>query len=377
MAVALQAVAHAADVREWTDRLGRKFEAEIIANDALRATFALPGKGKAVLPLAQLSAADVAFIGIWRRQHPEAPLVDPEKLAPWPADAAAANIEVRLVSDDPKARAFVNEGAHFLIQSDAKLPAGVMTDLNAVFEATRAALMALPFGFHAGGETEKYRVFLFSTAEDYGRAGGASASGGFYDGAKDRMLILLPNLGIDPDHRNFDYRKNLFVLKHEVTHQLLRFPEGRLPMWLNEGIAEVIAATPYAQGRYTFSALDTAIGAYVQKWRHPGDLKPMFITPPGPLMAVTPALWEARVSGKNAYEMYNSAALFTYFLLRHDGAGDGRPVAAFLDALRRDEPPEKALADHIRRGRTDEKLAADFAAFLRRCGLKFEFDIPR
>ena len=364
------------EAREWTDRLGRKFEAEIIANDSLRATFALPGKGKAVLPLAQLSAADAAFVGTWRSAHPEAPLVDAEKLAPWPADAAAANIEVRLVSENPKTRAFVHEGAHFVIQSDAKLPAGVMTDLNAVFEATRAALMALPFGFHPGGETEKYAVFLYSTAEDYGRAGGASASGGYYDGRNDRMLILLPNLGIrtDAEHRNFDYRKNLFVLKHEVTHQLVRFGEERLPMWFNEGIAEVMAATPYAQGRYTFSALDTAIGAYVQKWRHPGDLKPMFITPPGPLMAVSRATWEARVSGKNAYEIYNSAALFTFFLLRHDGAGDGRPVAAFLDAVRRDEPVDKAITDHIRRGRSDEKLAADFSVFLRRLGLKFEFE---
>ena len=52
----LHAFAHGGEAREWTDRLGRKFEAEIIANDSLRATFALPGKGKAVLPLAQLSA---------------------------------------------------------------------------------------------------------------------------------------------------------------------------------------------------------------------------------------------------------------------------------------------------------------------------------
>lgn len=368
---------HAAEMREWTDRLGRKFQAEIIANDALRVTFALAGKGKAVVPLAQLSAADVAFVETWRRLHPEAPLVDADKLAPWPAEAAAANVEVRLVSENPKDRAFVYEGAHFVIQSGVKLPAAVMTDLNAVFEATRAALMALPFGFHAGGETEKYRVFLHSTAEAYGRAGGASASGGFYDGENDRMLILLPNLGIHigADQRNFDHRKNLFVLKHEVTHQLLRHG-GRFPMWFNEGIAEVIAATPYAQGRYTFSALDTAIGSYVQKWRRPGDLKPMLITPPGPLMAVTPATWEARVTGGNAYEIYNSAALFTYFLLRHDGAGDGKAVAAFLDALRRDDSPGQAMAAHIRRGRSDEKLEAEFSAFLKRRGLKFEFDPP-
>jgi hypothetical protein len=375
LCLASQICATGAEMREWTDRTGRKFEAGIIANDAQRVTFVLPGGGKAVVPIAQLSVVDAAFVGSWRGMHPEAPLVDAEKLAPWPAGATAASIEIRLISEDPKAGAYVYEGAHFIVQSDVKLPLGVVADLNAVFEATRSALMALPLGLHRGGEAGKYRAFLFSTPEGYGRAGGGSASGGYYDGRTDRMLILLPNLGIrsGADGRNFDYRKNLFVLKHEVVHQLLRHWRGLLPMWFNEGLAEVMAATPYAQGRYTFSALDSAMGAYVKKWRSPGDVQPLAITPPGDLMSLSLATWDARVGAQNAYELYNSAALFTYFLLRHEGAGDGRRVASFLDALRRGEPEPDAVARQIRAGRSDARMQAEFGVFLRKLRLPFEF----
>jgi hypothetical protein len=389
-----------AEMREWSDRAGRKFTAEILANDAWRVTFALPDRSKAVLPLAQLSAADVQFVAAWRKANPGAPLVDPQRLAPWPGEVSAADIEIHLKREDPKAPAFLYEGAHFIVQSDVKLPLGVVRDLNGVFEGTRAALMALPFGLHAGGEEEKYPVLLFSNADQYGQAGGGTASGGYFHGPSGRMLILLPNLGIRTDGATqaFDYQKNLFVVKHEVTHQILQRWGDAFPVWFNEGLAEVIAATPYTRGRYTFTAMDTAIGTYAQKWRNSGDQKPMILIPPSQMMEFTNSSWEARVAGKSAYELYNSAALFTYFLLRHDGTGDGSAVAGFLDVLRREigrelaeaarsplgqiqgdpmsEVRAKAVADFIRRGRSDEKLAADFANFLKRRGLRVEFESP-
>jgi hypothetical protein len=363
------------EMRQWNDRAGRKFDAEIVANDALRVTLRQQGGAKIVLPLQQLSAADAEIVSVWRSRNPDAPLVDPDKLAPWPANAMAANVEVRSVSDTAKPGPQLYEGAHFSIHSGVRLPLGVIGDLNAVFEATRAALIALPLGLHRGGERGKYHVFLFPNAAEYGRAGGGSASGGYYDGRTDRMLILLPNLGIRVEGAGaaFDYRKNLFILKHEVTHQLLRHWRGFLPMWFNEGLAEVIAATPYAQGQYTFSGLDTALAAYVKKWRRPGDTTPLAITPPADLLSLTRETWEARVGTQNAYDIYNSAGLFTYFLLRHEGAGDGRRVASMLEALRQGASTEDAVARHLRVGWSDKQMAAEFAVFLRRRGLTFEF----
>jgi hypothetical protein len=390
-----------AEMREWTDRSGKVFSAEIVATDAWRATFALPERRKAVLWLSQLSEADADFVAKWRAANPTAPLVDPQRLAPWPAEAAAADIEVKLKTEDPAATAFLYEGAHFTMQSDVRLPLDVVRDLNAVFEATRAALMALPLGLHRGGEREKYAVHFFSTPEQYAAAGGVPASGGYFDGNTGRMLLLLPNLGIRATGfaRTYEHQKNLFVVKHEVTHQLLRRWGDALPVWFSEGFAEVIAAAPYARGRYTFSGMDAAIAAYVRKWRSPGDTKPLHLVPPARLMEFTLSSWEERVAEKSAYELYNSAALFVYFLLLHDG--DGSAVAGFLDALRRERNKpraeimagtirfssgslesvsstsafvQKATADFIRRGRSDEKLAADFSAFVKKLGLSAEFE---
>ena len=151
----LVARAPCAETREWTLRTGQKFTAEIIASDAWRATFSLPDHSKAVLPLAQLSQDDANFVTTWRTANPTAPLIDPQRLAPWPAEAAAADIEVKVKTEDPKASSFTYEGTHFIMESDVALPLDVVRDLNAVFEGTRAALMALPLGLHPGGEREK------------------------------------------------------------------------------------------------------------------------------------------------------------------------------------------------------------------------------
>ena len=393
-------IAQCADMREWTDRTGRKFTAEIIANDAWRATFALPDHSKAVLAISQLSPADVDFVAAWRAQNPTAPLIDPQRLAPWPAEAAAADIEVKVKSENPQTSSFTYEGTHFTMESDVSLPLDVVRDLNAVFEGTRAVLMALPLGLHRGGEAEKYPVQLFSTPEQYAAAGGMTASGGYFQGSTGRMLLLLPNLGIHTKGlaRTFDYQKNLFILKHEVTHQLLMRWGDAFPVWFGEGFAEVIAATPYARGRYTFSGMDTAVAAYVQKWRSRGDTKPLHLITPASLMAFDGPSWDTRVAGQSAYELYNSAALFVYYLLRNDGSGDGTAVASFLDTLRRElnrqrtsratlqfgqfrmtaaaPPAVKAATDFIRQGRSDEKLTADFAAFLKKLGLRVEFEMP-
>lgn len=374
-ALAFALPGHAGELREWTDRKGTKFSASIVANDAFRVTLEVPERGGIVVPLAQLSDGDADFIAAWRKRNRAAPLVDPARIAPWPGEVAVADFSVRQTMDDETARVFVYEGARFLIRSDVRLPLEVVRDLNAVFESTRMALMSLPIGLHPGGEDGRYQVFLFSTAEGYGQAGGPPGSGGYYEGRSDTMLIMLPNLGINVSggKRIFDYQRNLFILKHEVTHQLLRHWRGALPTWLNEGLAEVMAAAPYVRGRYNFTAMDAAIGTYVQKWRKAGEARPLVIATPAALLGIDQDSWQSHVNGQTAYDLYNSAALFTWFLLRHDAPGDGRGIAAFLDAVRRGGDPGDAVSAHILRGRGNARLLADFSEFLRKRGLRYQF----
>ena len=366
----------AGELREWTCPPGKPFAAELLAADGLRATLLVPGRGKAVVPFAMLSPEDVRYIQQWRAQNRRAPLIDPERIAPWPSEAVAESLDVRAVEEDAAASKFAYESAHFAVESDLKLPVPVVRDITAVFEATRAALIALPLGLLRGEEDEKYAVAMFSTAAAYQAAGGIEGSGGYYDGKSRRMLIYLPNLGIRQGMYALalDFQRQTYVLKHEVTHQLLGRWGVLLPVWLNEGFAECMAATPYTRGRYSFQNLDGAMHDYLLKWRAMPDRRDLLLIPPPRLMALSSEQWRDEVSAVTAYPLYNSSGLLAHWFLHHDGKGDGAGMAAYFDALRRGVPPEKAEAEQLLRGRTRESLTPGMQALCRKLGLQWKMD---
>ena len=374
--VLLAGAGWAGELRQWTCPPGKPFEAELLAADGLRATLLVRGRGKAVVPFALLSAEDVRYIRAWRAKNRRAPLIDPERLASWPAEAVAENLDVRAVGEDAATSKFSYESAHFAVESDLKLPVPVVRDITAVFEATRAALIALPLGLARGEEDGKYPVAMFSTAAAYQAAGGIEGSGGYFDGRSRRMLIYLPNLGIKQGMYALalDFQRQSFVLKHEVTHQLLAEWGALLPVWLNEGFAECMAATPYTRGRYSFQNHDGAMHDYLLKWRATPDRRDLLIIPPARLMALSFPQWRDEVSAVTAYPLYNSSALLAHYFLHHDGKGDGVSMAAYFDALRRGVPPEKAEAEQLLHGRTRESLTGEMPALCRKLGLQWKMD---
>ena len=368
---------HAEELHQWTLPGVKPFEAELVAADGLRATLSVPGRGKTVIPFASMSPADVAYVREWRAKNPEGPLVDPERLAPWPAEAMAESIDVQMTSEDAAASHWHYESAHFAIDSDTKLPVSVVREFAAVFEATRAAVVALPLGLALGGESrEKFPVLMFSNPTEYGKAGGNSGSGGTYNIGTGQMVVFLPNLGIKPGANalTLDYQRNIFVLKHEVTHLVLGPWFFVLPMWLNEGFAECMAATPYTRGRYGFQGLDAALHDYLLKWRTNPNQRDLSFIPPARLMALDSVQWNAGVAAQTAYPYYNSAALLTHYFLHVDGKGDSANLAAFLDDLRRGVPAEEAEAKRLLRGRTREDLAVEVQNYARRLGLTLKMD---
>jgi len=351
------------------DRQGRKFEATLVASDAVRATFQLPDGKKTVAGIASLSADDATFVREWRKSNRDAPLVDPEAMPAWPAEVTAESYEVRIVEEDRATGATRYESPHFVIASDIKLPLGVVRDLAAVFEATRAAVMAVPLSLHSGADRSPYQVRLFSTIEDYQASGGPVGSGGFHNGRE--MLILLPNLGIRATTNGLtaEHQKHLFVLKHEVSHQVVGRWTMAGPIWLSEGIAELFAATPYVRGKYTFQNLESALHAYVLKWRATRDSRSLRLIAPPRLMLMSPREWQEQVAAQRAYDLYNSSALLTYWFARHDGRGDGAGLAGYYDALRRHVPAGEAEQTYLLRGRTREQLTNEVQKLAKKMAL--------
>jgi hypothetical protein len=368
----------AEDAHRWTLPGVAPFQAELVAADGLRATLLVSGRGKTVIPFTQLSAADAAYVQQWREENPKALLVDPVRLPPWPTDAVAESIDVQMTGEDRAASRWRYESAHFAVESDLKLPVPVVREMAAVFEATRTAIIALPLGLHLGHETHKYPVAMLSNVIDYANAGGNGGSGGTYNPFTAQMLILLPNLGIKPGTNGLglDFQRNIFVLKHEVTHAILGRWGEFLPMWVNEGFCECMAATPYTRGRYAFQGLDAAMHDYVLKWRtNPNQREIQFIAPTQ-LMDLGGDDWKAGLAASNAYSYYNSAALLTYYLLHADGKGDGAGMAAYFNDIRQGIPIEEA-EKRLLSGRTRETLSTDMQNYARKLGLNLKTETRR
>lgn len=355
--LALAAAAAAQEPRTFTDARGRQFSAKLVAADAYRVTIDMPNTGKVTVPQTALSQPDIAFLKTWREQNPKAPLIDPAAMAPWPAQAAAPAIQVRQIEATPKSASW--ESPHFNISSDLKLPLGVVRDLALVFESTREALLVCPLGVAAGNEKEKYGVRMFQRPVDYMFNGGLAGSAGRFNGHE--MLILLPELGIKATTNGLtsEHQKNLFILKHEVTHLLL-MPSGlNLPIWASEGFAECVASWPYTPGRYSLQSADSAMHDYLVKWRKPTDRKALTLYAPTVLMALTPDDWQNKVRAGESYDYYNSAALLTHYFLFHDGKGDSASLAAYFAALRGGATAEYAEGKHLLRGRSPSELLAE------------------
>lgn len=288
----------------------------------------------------------------------------------WPKAVAAPAYDVRFASEQPAAPWVAYSSPHFEMTSELKLPLGIVRDLAAVFEATRAAVRAVPLGLNTASESLRFPVRLCASSGSYAAAGGPPGTGGYFSGRE--MLVLLPNVGIRATTNGFssEHTRHLFVLKHEVAHQVIGAERVRLPMWLNEGLAETFAAAPYVRGRYTFDGLDSALRDYLLKWRRQTDRRSLRIIFPAQLMAMSRSDWQREVTAQQAYDLYNSAALLTHWFLHHDGRGDSAGMAAYLDALRRRVPAEEAEATFLLRGRTREQLAVELRALARRMALE-------
>jgi hypothetical protein len=143
-------------------------------------------------------------------------------------------------------------------------------------------------------------------------------------------------------------------------------------MWLREGLAECMAATPYVRGQYSFTGLDSAMRDYLLKWRKTKDQRSLKLIPAAQLMALTEDTWQQQVSATAAYDAYNSAALLTHWFLHCDGAGDGAGMAEFFAALPKRVPTDEAVEKYLMRGRKPEKIDAELRVFCKRLALQVE-----
>jgi len=362
------------DWHTWTDMHGNEVVARLAAMDAHRAILNMEDGTSLVVPLSALTLPDQEYAEAWRKRHPDAPLADPRFPYRWPEEAGAPETRIERHPDAGDGH-YPYRSEHYIVRSDTDLPNSTVREILSVFEATRAAVMASPLGLLTGVHESRYPVFLYARPESYAAAGGTTGSGGSYHAYTGRMLVLLPNLGINPENPSvgMEYRDRLFVLRHEAVHQLLPPWAWRMPFWLNEGLCEVFASMPYSHHRYRFRDFDHALFEYLRKWEKPNRDDPIPIIRPELLMTMTSKDWSQRVASLSAYDLYNSAALLTHWFLHHDGAGNGTGLIALLAAIREGAPVQEAVEEHLLRGRDPKSFEPLLEQLAQRYGVEIEW----
>lgn len=363
-------------LRFWKDTKGREIIGELVASDGVRVTLRIENNSKKVLPLSLFSPEDRQFISTWRSEHPQALWVDPEAMPTWPTVIGKGGVEVKQMPSDESGTRYKWRSQHFDIRSNQELPLSVVRDMATIFEATRMAIRILPLGLAASPPATpmqlrmervypklKYnpdllRVQFYGDKNLYAQSGAPGGSGGFYDTLQNRTVLSLDNLGIKGKKGLYrgDYMKSAFVLKHEISHHLLHDWFPYLPIWLNEGFAEYMGATPYSQGKYKFTSMDRHLHEYLNRWRFNEDPGRIPIMRMEDLMTITSKEWSARLQRNTPILEYNSAAILVHFFIHHDDKGNASHLTAYLNAIRQGITPSEAEKKHLLRGRSFEQL---------------------
>lgn len=351
--------------RTWTALDGRRLDAVLIDADADTVLLRVPAGEEYRFQLAQLSEADTSYVARWRKSGAD---------AIWPSEAKAkASDSIVVVLEDTEENEYVYRSEHFQFASDIRISKSVVQEFSRLFEATHAALAALPLGHSLRppkGETH-FRTRVFQTKEEYYRAGGYPGSAGLYVGETGDVLIPLASLGVRVVGRrvvlNRDHGNTTLV--HELVHQLTASDQTNVPVWYREGLADYIASSPYRTGRFSFENRPQSVAAFLR--RSAGFKLP-------PLRAFLgfgrEDFYGANEGlGEAARLHYGGALVLVTHLFHSDGNGDAARIKAYLKALGTGQPPEVALPQLLG-GRAPEELEFEIQNAWQSVGLPIAFD---
>ncbi len=351
--------------RTWTALDGRRLDAVLVDADADSVLLRVPAGEEFRLDLATLSETDTRYVARWRKAEAE---------AIWPSEAKAkASDAISVIREDAEKNEYIYQSDHFQFTSDIRMSKSVVLEFSRIFEATYAALSALPLGHRLlppKGETH-FRTRVFQTKEEYYRGGGYPGSAGLYVGETGEVLIPLASLGVRVVGRRvvLNREQGNATLVHELVHQLTASDQTNVPIWYREGLADYLASSPYRTGRFSFESRPQSVVSFL---RRPDGLR----LPP--LRAFLgfgrEEFYGANEGlGEEARLHYGGALVLVTHFFHRDGSGDAARIKAYLKALAAGRPPEKALAILLG-GRAPEDLEFEIQNAWQTVGLRISFD---
>lgn len=390
---------HAADgaTREWTSADGKTIEGTImeLEGDVLKLE---TDRGVFEVPLTRFSKEDQLFAREWAKTAAEEMTGDGAKtnapqlgdfenvnIGEWP-QYITAELEVEQIEEieTESETEYIYRTPHFEFQSPDRLSNSVVREFARIFEATYNFVDQMPVGLAPQPSANGYYITkLYMTGAAYMSDGGVPGSAGMFTfsirGSEMKGMIKVPlsNLGVEYTGTRFivDHNKRSTTLVHEIVHQvMMRWLATPMPIWLSEGLAEVISSQDYDNGRFKLNSMDRAVADEVTRGRG----RDFRMVGAEELMTITPQEWSNAVSSGigGGTANYNSANVLTYYFLKLDGDGDGRHLVQFLEALVSGDSTtvDTARDEFLLRGRSYKKLEEDIAEAWRSEGLKIEFE---
>ena len=372
-------LAHAAEVRSWTDIQNRKIEAALLRVEDKTVILKLKDGREVPYPLSKLSLADCKYV----EQSRALPSAEKAEQGlnfglPWPERIKfGEDPEVDTVEEDPEKKRFIYESANYRYVCDVRLSKSVVKGFAVLFEATHLYCRSLPLAIN-GGKTvdDKHQILLFEEFDDYVKAGGPPGSAGVFIGGRGVVMVPLTSLGVRPMGSGYmlDRDKSSKTLPHELVHQLTPeayFGKGAMG-WFTEGLAEYVAVTPYRSGAFSVRGNQKDIFDYATGFGSK-DMGGRGLGTKIGLPALKTFMFQDYSQFLAQPQLnYGCGLLITTYFFHLDGEGDGKRIKAFLKALHDGVVGEKAL-DLLLGGRGFDQLEEDIMKAWGRKGVDFTF----
>lgn len=321
-----------AEERTWTDTRGRKLSARLVSVEKGHAKLRLTSGKVSRVSLKKLSKADQSYILNWRTRRIR-----------WPDEVDVRDdVEVVTVRENEDSGEFVYQTKHFEFHSDRKIAGSLIKDFSLTFEATFAAVAALPLRLEPSPPEGHFIIRLFGDRFDYYAAGGMLGTAGVYVPLERHILVPMDGLnlkrvGSELRKNNREYDNSTLI--HEITHQVMHDWLKHMPTWMVEGMAEYMSSLPYSNGKFRFneSARKNAIKDGIARWEGGFRQRSHSILPATTLFKVNSREWN-RASGEAAVMNYSSSMLYVYYFMHFSGRGEGEDICAFTETVRLAKP---------------------------------------
>lgn len=229
---------------------------------------------------------------------------------------------------------FVYQTKSFQIVTFKKHDHTLMTDFTKCLESVPQALQNIPAPLYAPSKKQKGQLLIVGRDEDYLAAGGAENTAGYYDGAKNQIIINWPHFRNNTTQTRILQEPAFDLIVHELTHLLMHNLMWKCEPWISEGIAEYMAASHLGQGNFSFAQIDQAIRKRIKKHTKSRTIDTTVLGI-NPLISLTSKAWlerTAEVDSWEALKAYNCALLLTHYCL-HGGSGRLKKTQEYFEIL--------------------------------------------